>query len=136
MSTNQYAISAYRSANRTLPPLTAVVMCYDDILTRIGNAAAAGTRNDFESQYNEVYRATRILTGLTVALDLDRGGDVAARLKDLYTTLIISLNRLVGKADAPAQYQQIAEALIETRNAWAEIAGTSPRNLPKTPVAS
>jgi len=129
MSSSKYAITAYRTATRTAPPLVAVVMCYDDVLNRLANAARAGWRGDYEAQYKEIYRATLILTGLASGVDLEKGGEVAVRLEDLYNTLIVTLNRLVAKRDAPQQYRQIAEALMETRNAWAEVAGTSMREI-------
>ncbi len=126
---SKYAVSAYQTAKRTAPPLVAVVLCYDDVLTRLGNAARAGWKKDYETQHAEVSRASMILTGLCSAVDVETGGDVAVRLQDLYNTLIVTLNRLVAKRDAPEQYRKIAEALIETRNAWAEIANLGPREL-------
>lgn len=129
MKSSKYAISAYRSATLTAPPLVTVVMCYDDILNRLANAARAGLAGQFEAQHKEIYRATLVLTGLASGVDLEKGGEVAERLADLYNTLIKTLNHFVAKRNAPEQYRKIAESLLETRNAWAEIAGMAPREL-------
>ncbi|MDA8231372.1 MAG: flagellar export chaperone FliS [Magnetospirillum sp.] len=121
-----YAISAYQSAQRTVPPLQAVVMLYDGVLARIAAAARAAREKDWEGQYNETVRAVTIINGLAHSLDLEAGGTVATNLYDMYETVGLALMRSVGKKDGADACDKIAAALRQTRDAWAEIAGQKP----------
>lgn len=117
------AISAYQTAIQTTPPLQAVVLLYDGILVRIHNAAEAANRGDFGEQFNQVMRATDILRGLLAALDIERGGALAARLRETYELNMRALLRSVGHVDAAECLRRIGDGLRELRNAWSEIAG-------------
>jgi len=118
-----YSISAYKAAMRTVPPLNAVVMLYDEILRRIALAAAAARGKDYETQFAEVMRAAKIINGLNACLDMEQGGKVAQSLRDMYKSVAQALLSSVGRANAPESLEKIAEAVTLTRNAWAEIAG-------------
>ncbi|MDA8231371.1 MAG: flagellar protein FliS [Magnetospirillum sp.] len=103
-------------------PLEAVVMLHDGVLVRIADAAKAAAEGDFEGQFAQVMRANQILSGLNRCLDMDAGGDVAARLRDTYEALAGALTGTLGKNDSVA-YQKIGKAVWDSREAWASIAG-------------
>lgn len=117
------AFAAYQAAIETTPPLQAVVLLHDGILTRIRTATAAAERGDYCAQFDDVVRAIDILRGLVAALDPRRGGAVAERLRDTYETNMRALMRTVGRADAAHCLGRISDGLRTLRDAWAEIAG-------------
>ncbi len=121
------AIGAYHNAQMAAPPLQAVVMLYDGILTRIARAAEANRKRDYERQFNEVMVAAKIVDGLDRSLDLSIGGAVAANLHAFYETVGSGLLRSTGRRYGAPYLEQLADAVRVTRDAWAEIAGMSPR---------
>ena len=120
-----YSISAYQAAKRTAPPLTAVVMLYDEILKRIALAAAAARAKDYETQFNEAMYAAKIINGLDACLDMDRGGTVAMSLREMYKAVVHALLGTVGRKSGAQACDRLGEAVRLTRDAWAEIAGMS-----------
>lgn len=123
MNQLKYSISAYQAARRTVPPLTAVVLLYDEVLKRIARAAAAARRNDFNGQLHEVMAATKILNGLNNCLDMDVGGTVAVSLREMYQAVIHALFGTVGRPAGAEACDRLSDAVRLTRDAWAEIAG-------------
>ena len=117
------AISAYRAAIRTTPPLRAVVLLYDEVIRRTARAAAAARRRDFEAQYNEVMYAARILNGLNGCLDMDQGGKVAVSLREMYQAVTTALLGSVGRPYGAEACDRLVEAVKVTRDAWADVAG-------------
>jgi flagellar protein FliS len=125
MNQSRYAISAYQAAQRTLPPLKVVVMLYDGILVRIARAGDSARKGDYQKQFEYVMSAARIIDGLNRHLDMERGGEVAANLRDTYEAVARCLFRSVGKETAAEACDRLVVAVRELRDAWAEIAGMS-----------
>lgn len=123
MSQTRYAISAYQAAQRTTPPLKMVVMLYDGILARIARAADAARSGDSQKQFEAVMSAARIIDGLNRHLDMEKGGDVAVRLRETYEAVARALFRSVGKETGAEACDRLLVAVRELRDAWAEIAG-------------
>jgi flagellar protein FliS len=123
MNHSRYAISAYQAAQRTMPPLKIVVMLYDGILIRITKAAEHARAGEFQKQFEMVMSATRIIDGLNRHLDMERGGDVAVRLRETYEAVARALFRSVGKQSAAEACDRLIVAVRELRDAWAEIGG-------------
>jgi len=101
----------------------AVVQLYDTVLLHVRKASDAACRRDFQKQFDEIMNATRIVDGLNRHLDMEKGGQVAHNLRDMYLSVSKALLRSVGKEDAGQAYDRLMEGLRETRNAWAEICG-------------
>jgi flagellar secretion chaperone FliS len=116
-------IAAYQTAIRTTSPLNAVVMLYDGVLVRTAAAAAAARRKDYETQFNEVMRAAKIINGLNAYLDMDAGGKVAVSLREMYQAVAGALLSSVGRSTGAEALDKIGAAVRMTRNAWADIAG-------------
>lgn len=123
MAPPRSALAAYQAAIQTTPPLQAVVLLYDGVLTRIHTAGEAAASGDYFTQFNEITRANDILRGLTAALDMRTGGDVALRLRETYEVNMRALQRSIGRKDAGECLRRIGDGLRELRNAWAHIAG-------------
>jgi flagellar protein FliS len=101
----------------------AVVQLYDTILLHVGRAGDAARRGDFQVQFDEVMKATRIIDGLNRHLDMQQGGQVALNLRDMYESVSRALLRSIGKDSAGEACDILTSGLRETRNSWAEIAG-------------
>jgi flagellar protein FliS len=105
------------------PDPASVVRLYDTILLHIGRAGEATRKGDYQTQFDEVMKATRIIDGLNRHLDMEKGGDVAVNLRDMYQSVSRALLRSVGKDSASDACDRLVDGLKGTRNAWAEISG-------------
>lgn len=105
------------------PGPVAVVQLYDTVLLHVSRAAAAARKGDFQKQFDEVMSATRIVDGLNRHLDMERGGQVAVNLREMYQAISRALLRSVGKDTAGEACDKLIAGLRDTRNAWAEISG-------------
>lgn len=126
------AISAYRQASTAVPPLSALVLLFDEVLNAIALASKHTRCGEFEQAYLRTQRAVAILRGLRQNLDLDNGGSFAQQLCDTYTSNIFALNATIGKKDALERYRRLATGLLNLRNAWSDL--TSLRERPLSPL--
>jgi flagellar protein FliS len=123
MGRTERGITAYRTAILTTPPRHAVVMLYDGIMVRTRRAAEAARAGDYETQFNEVLSAAKIIDGLNRCLDMEQGGQVAVSLRAMYEAVSKALLRSTGKRNGAEILDGLVEAVRLTRDAWAEIAG-------------
>lgn len=123
----RHATSAYRQAATMVPPMTAVVLLYDKAILLLQRAGQMARDGQTEGSYGCVTKATAILRGLSHVLDFERGGAVAEILRATYTRNIFALHASFGKPDMQQRYAKIVEGLVELRDAWAGIAGTTRR---------
>jgi flagellar protein FliS len=126
MSQSRHAYAAYQAAIRTTPPLHRVVLLYDGILARIAAAARAARAKDYETQFNEVMRAAKIVNGLNRYLDMNQPGTVARSLREMYQAVAKALLSSVGRPNGAEALDRIGQGVRLTRDAWAEIAGLPP----------
>ncbi|GMV38132.1 MAG: hypothetical protein AMXMBFR61_26400 [Fimbriimonadales bacterium] len=115
-------LAAYRkTAVETASPLDLILMLYDGALRFLERGRAAMERRDLDQQNESLTRAQAILTELTVCLDMEQGGEVAANLLGLYGYMS---NRLVeaNVNDDPNAVQEVARLLGELRESWAILA--------------
>ncbi|SEQ52383.1 flagellar protein FliS [Devosia sp. YR412] len=117
------AMSAYRTAAAQVPPNVAVVKLYDLAIRSIRLAIVSLGEGKVEDTYIAVNKACQVLRGLTSNLRFSPDNDMADTLKSTYVANMIALHTAFGKPDAARRYAQIAEGLLELRNAWADIAG-------------
>jgi flagellar protein FliS len=122
-------ISAYQqSAVETASPTELVVMLYDGALKFIGLARAAIERRDIPARSEAISRALAIVGHLRTTLDVERGGDVAQSLDQLYDyvtsrLLDASFTQQTGPLD------EAVTVLSNLRDGWASI-GTTPAARP------
>ena len=106
----------------TAPPGRLVVMLYDGCLRFLFQAAYAMREGDKANSQDRMRRAEAIIDELTVTLDHERGGEVAARLQGIYAFCRRHLIEATAQQD-PNKIEEVSELLSELREAWAEIAG-------------
>lgn len=118
-------LNAYRTteaASRT--PLELVVMLYDGAIRFIGVAKDAIGRGDIRGRSQGISRALAIVSELQNTLDVQRGGDMAASLDDLYRYLTQRLVHATIHNDTAALDE--ARRLLETlRDGWNSIAANA-----------
>src|SRR5690606_24778670 len=95
-------------------------------------------RGDIEARFKANKRATEIVYHLYMTLDLDRGGEVAANLKQLYEFALRKLPEVDFKNDVQAA-QDVIGLLEPLRRSWHELAqqnqATAPGATPRPPAA-
>ncbi|HVX77509.1 MAG TPA: flagellar export chaperone FliS [Bradyrhizobium sp.] len=123
MDRNPYtAAMAYRRTSATVPPAIAVVKLYDGAILRIHRAIVALEDRKLDDSFSQIISAVSILRGLSYTLDFERGGELASRLRRMYSRNIMALLRSVGKPDAAERYRKIAAGLKSLRDAWEIVA--------------
>src|SRR5213596_328874 len=119
------AATAYlQTETQSRTPLELVVMLYDGALRFIGLARTAMERGDVRGRADAVSRAIAIVSELQNTLDMDQGGEIAARLDELYGFVIARLVDASFRQDLRA-LDEAARPLRELRGAWATISSAA-----------
>jgi flagellar protein FliS len=120
------AISAYQkvgidAAVEVADPYRLILLLFAGVQAAIGNARAAIRQRDIAARGEAVSKAIDIIgNGLKVSLDLEQGGEIAARLNALYDYLVLRLLRANLDNDLRA-LEEVSELLEEIHGAWREI---------------
>ncbi|MCW2974492.1 MAG: Hpt protein [Thermoleophilia bacterium] len=117
---SQIGHDAYRvNAVETASPEQLTLMCYDGALRFMRRAAKALEDGDLAGANNATGRAQAIINELNVTLDMERGGEIARNLRDLY--LFVNRHMAAGLAANEAPLIRESIGLVrELREAWAE----------------
>lgn len=106
-------------------PLKLVRMLYRAAIEAVSAARARLGEGDIRGRSHEITRALRILHELLRALDRERGGEMAARLAQLYTYVssrLIEAN--ARQSDEPlAEVERLLSTLLE---GWSAIRAATP----------
>src|SRR6476620_12205692 len=81
---NQAAQNYLRTKVLTATPEQLQLMLYDGAIRFADQAKAALQKNDFESSYNAISRAQKIITELSCSLKHDLAPDLCGKLSALY----------------------------------------------------
>jgi flagellar secretion chaperone FliS len=122
-------MNPYASANRaytessvlTASPEQLVLMLYDGAIRFLSQASAAlraGNRQQFAVRLR---RGEAIISELNMTLDMQRGGDLAVRLRAIYRFARRHLIEAQLKSD-PERVDQVVELLTGLRESWAQLA--------------
>jgi flagellar protein FliS len=120
-------LAAYRSTQvQSRTPLELVVMLYDGALRFIGTARDAVERRDIPARREALDRAMAIVSELQSTLNMDAGGELAARLDGLYDYIN---DRLITAAmqNSVEPLDEARKILDTLRDAWSTIAGAQER---------
>lgn len=117
-----HPLNVYRQTEvQSRNPLELVVLLYDGALRFLATAHAAFERNDIPARRQATSRLLAIVSELQSTLDLERGGDIAARLDALYsymTTRIVDATT----THSAAPLDEVRRLLETLRDAWQTIA--------------
>lgn len=113
-------------------PHKLIAMLFEGADEQIRKAGAAMRRQDFATKGESLTRAIRILDeGLRASLD-ERGGEITANLRDLYTYMIGRLLNASAR-NQPELLDEVLGLLAQVASAWAQIA---PARQGGTPAAA
>lgn len=100
----------------TATPLMLIIMLYDEAI-RMCTLAIADMNIDKESVHKKLIKAQKILTELTVALNMESGGEVAENLKSIY---VYAHTKLVegNVENNKGKVEEVLKMLKELRSAW------------------
>jgi flagellar protein FliS len=104
----------------TAPPGRLVVLLYDGVARFLRRASILMAKDDIAGSNTALQRAEAIIDELLVTLDYERGGQIAASLRDVYLFSRRHLNEARTEQD-PEKIDEIAGLLAELREAFATI---------------
>ena len=94
-------------AVQTSSPTKLVVMLYEGAIRFLGQSVTAIRSNDIEGKRQSIDRAMAVIQHLQSTLDRDQGGDVAAKLDNLY----IYITSKIMEGSTKLQTAPIEEAI-------------------------
>lgn len=97
-----------------------IQMLFDGLIDSLSAAEGQIERKEIQAKGESLSRATRIVLGLQGSLDLEKGGEIAANLADLYDYCTRRLMHANLKNDVDA-VQEVKKLMGEIREAWAQV---------------
>lgn len=101
----------------TASPVKQVVMLYDKAIACLKAAIEDIKNNDIKSKVNNINRATEIILALNSSLDMEKGGEIAKNLRELYEFSYGKILEAHAKNDIQL-LQDIVEILEKLREGW------------------
>lgn len=108
-----------------------VQMLFDGLIDSLAAAEGQIERKEIQAKGESLSRAMRIVLGLQGSLNLEKGGEIAANLADLYDYCTRRLMHANLKNDVEA-VQEVKRLISEIRDAWSQV----PELLQQQQVAS
>lgn len=106
-------------------PVELVVMLYDGALKFLGQASDAMAAGDLVAKRHALSRGVAIVQELQNMLNMDAGGEIAARLDGLYTYIQGRCYESNAQRNAVG-LDEAVKLLTTLRDAWADIAAQGP----------
>ncbi len=97
-----------------------IQMLFDGLIDSLSSAEGQIERKEIQAKGESISRATRIVLGLQTSLDLEKGGEIAANLADLYDYCTRRLMHANLKNDAEA-VREVKRLISEIRDAWSQV---------------
>jgi len=119
MMNNPYLENMVANAN----PVRLVIMLYEKAINCLENALEIGDTEDFDmqkSKYEEMGRALEIISVLDATLDMERGGEIAKNLREIYRSLTDELTYQMLKEDKE-RLEKVIKILRNLKSAWEEV---------------
>ncbi len=114
---NQYKQMGTYSGAAYADPHRLTQMLFEGFLERVAQAKGAMMAKQVAQKGERIGKAIGILEGLTACLDLERGGEIAANLRDLYDYMQRRLLEANLKDDV-AMLDEVARLMGEIKSAW------------------
>lgn len=119
----QYHQIDERSGLEGASPHRLIQMLLTGALSRIAAAQGCIARKNIAKKGEQISAAISIIEGLRASLDLDRGGEIAANLEQLYDYMSRRLVQANARNDS-AILSEIQGLLREIKSGWDGIAAT------------
>ena len=95
-----------------------IQMLFDGLIDSLAAAEGQIERKEIQAKGESLSRATRIVLGLQGSLDMEKGGEIAANLAELYDYCMRRLMHANLKNDADA-VREVRGLMDEVRDGWA-----------------
>ncbi len=129
----QYGARAYQQTGfQSASPLELIVALYEAAIRTVGTARTAMAAGDIAARQSAINRLVDIIAELQRALDMERGGKLAADLDGLYGYMLSRLIEVTARQD-PRPLDEVERLLAMLRDAWQEIARQPPQPPGATP---
>ncbi len=119
MMNNPYLENMVANAN----PVRLIIMLYEKAINCLENALEIGDTEDFDmqkSKYEEMGRALEIISVLDAVLDMEKGGEIAKNLREIYGSLMDELTHQMLKEDKE-RLEKVIKILRNLKSAWEEV---------------
>ena len=119
---DQYSQNAVRARVESASPHRLIQMLLEGALGKIAAAKGHMDRGEIRPKGEQIGSAISILEGLKTSLDMEKGGEIARNLEDLYTYMerrLIEANRV----NDTALLDEVSDLLKQIKEAWDAIAG-------------
>lgn len=105
----------------TASPAKLVSMLYDKVFLSLKEAVAAIEAGDIEGRWRANARAMEILTHMWSTLDVEKGGEIAQNLENLFNFMLMRLPEVDIRND-PEPAREVMGLIEPLRDAWRELA--------------
>ncbi len=102
-----------------------IQMLFDGLIDSLSAARGHIERKAIEEKSKALTRASRIVVGLQAALDLDKGGELASNLNELYSYIVRRLLHVNVHNDLEA-LKEVHSLITEVREAWRQVPSLLP----------
>ncbi len=102
-----------------------IQMLFDGLIDSLSAARGHIEHRAIEEKSKSLARASRIVVGLQAALDLDKGGDLATNLNELYGYIVRRLLHVNIHNDLTA-LEEVHGLITEVREAWRQVPSLLP----------
>jgi flagellar protein FliS len=119
MMNNPYLENMVANAN----PVRLVIMLYEKAINCLENALELRDTEDFDvqrSKYEEMGRALEIISVLDAVLDMEKGGEIAKNLREIYRSLTDELTYQMLKEDKE-RLEKVIKILKNLKSAWEDV---------------
>jgi len=119
MINNPYLENMVANAN----PVRLVIMLYEKAINCLENALEIGDTENFDmqkSKYEEMGRALEIISVLDAILNMEKGGEIAKNLREIYRSLMDELTYQMLKEDKE-RLEKVIKILKNLKSAWEEV---------------
>lgn len=104
----------------TASPLAQVIMLYERAILALMQAKEDIKRKDIKAKIANINKASDIISALNASLDMQRGGEIAQNLRELYDFVGRSLFEVHSKNDL-GLLDDIIEILGTLKSGWEQI---------------
>ncbi len=115
----------YRSTHiMTATPMELITMLYDECITSLHKAEEAFDiegPDRFQEISNNILHAQDIITELSVSLDMEKGGQIAANLQRLYDFMITHLCSANTRKNLKP-LKEVREMMMDLGDTWRKVA--------------
>jgi flagellar protein FliS len=119
MMDNPYLDNMVANAN----PVRLIIMLYEKAINCLENVIEIGDTEDFDrqrSKYDDMGRALEIVSVLDASLDMEKGGEIAKNLREIYWSLMDELTYQMLKEDRE-RLERIIKILKDLKSSWEEV---------------